>query len=220
MNSISSTKAITLFKARSWTTWLALLLIASVAGWMVYDGMRALVVGEYVTPQTGDFAGQLGPWAYLIQALGLDPHSVWIKLLFIAQGVATLTAIIRYVLEKPQAWTTLLVAMLLGLWYLPLGTLANLLALILLLLTRRKIMPSPPRHAMPDFIQAALTRHKLMDVYLARPPYQRNDYIGWITRAKLPATRQKRLKQMLDELKQGDVYMKMKWKAAPKGTAQ
>ena len=72
-------------------------------------------------------------------------------------------------------------------------------------------MPPRPRYAMPDFIQAALHKHKLMDAYLARPPYQRNDYIGWITRARLTATRQKRLKQMLDELKKGNVYMKMKW---------
>jgi hypothetical protein len=34
---------------------------------------------------------------------------------------------------------------------------------------------------------------------------------GWITRARLTATRHKRLKQMLDELKKGNVYMKMKW---------
>jgi uncharacterized protein YdeI (YjbR/CyaY-like superfamily) len=64
---------------------------------------------------------------------------------------------------------------------------------------------------MPDFIQDALHKHKLLDAYLARPPYQRNDYIGWITRARLTATRQKRLKQMLDELKKGNVYMKMRW---------
>jgi hypothetical protein len=38
-----------------------------------------------------------------------------------------------------------------------------------------------------------------------------NDYIGWITRAKREATVKKRLKQMLDELEQGDVYMKMAW---------
>ncbi len=52
----------------------------------------------------------------------------------------------------------------------------------------------------------------MMDAYNSRPPYQRNDYIGWIQRAKLEATRQKRLNLMLDELKRGDVYMKMKWK--------
>jgi uncharacterized protein YdeI (YjbR/CyaY-like superfamily) len=50
-----------------------------------------------------------------------------------------------------------------------------------------------------------------MNAYLARPPYQQNDYIGWITRAKLESTKQKRLNQMLDELELGGVYMKMKW---------
>ncbi len=55
----------------------------------------------------------------------------------------------------------------------------------------------------------------MMDAYNSRPPYQRNDYIGWIQRAKLEATRQKRLNLMLDELKRGDVYMKMKWKKYP-----
>jgi len=67
---------------------------------------------------------------------------------------------------------------------------------------------------MPDFIRDALNSRRLMDAYLARPPYQRNDYIGWVTRAKLEATRRKRLNQMLDELERGGVYMKMKWRPA------
>lgn len=57
----------------------------------------------------------------------------------------------------------------------------------------------------------ALEKSKLFDAYGERPPYQRNDYIGWINRAKLPATQQKRLNQMLEELEAGDVYMKMKY---------
>jgi hypothetical protein len=69
------------------------------------------------------------------------------------------------------------------------------------------------RHPMPDFIQDALTTRKLTTAYEARPPYQRNDYIGWITRAKLHATQQKRLAQMLDELGRGDAYMKMAYRA-------
>ena len=67
-------------------------------------------------------------------------------------------------------------------------------------------------HPMPDFVREALTESGLFDAYRARPPYQQNDYIGWITRAKLESTRQKRLDQMLDELRRGDAYMKMKWK--------
>jgi len=72
-------------------------------------------------------------------------------------------------------------------------------------------MPSRPRYPMPDFFRDALNTHGLMDAYRSRPPYQQNDYIGWITRAKLETTRQKRLAQMLDELKKGATYMKMKW---------
>jgi uncharacterized protein YdeI (YjbR/CyaY-like superfamily) len=69
------------------------------------------------------------------------------------------------------------------------------------------------RYPMPDFIREALTEKNLASAYNARPPYQRNDYIGWITRAKLPATKQKRLDQMLEELEQGDKYMKMAYRA-------
>jgi uncharacterized protein YdeI (YjbR/CyaY-like superfamily) len=71
--------------------------------------------------------------------------------------------------------------------------------------------PARPRYEMPDFFRAALKARGLMDAYQARPPYQQNDYIGWVTRAKREATRQKRLDQMLDELGRGGVYMKMKW---------
>jgi uncharacterized protein YdeI (YjbR/CyaY-like superfamily) len=52
-----------------------------------------------------------------------------------------------------------------------------------------------------------------MDSYKKRPPYQQNDYIGCITRAKREETRGKRLRQMLDELKNGDKYMGMDYKA-------
>jgi uncharacterized protein YdeI (YjbR/CyaY-like superfamily) len=72
-------------------------------------------------------------------------------------------------------------------------------------------MPTGPRYEMPGYFRDALNLHGLMNVYLARPPYQQNDYIGWVTRAKLETTRQKRLIQMLDELKRGGIYMKMKW---------
>ena len=196
----------------NWKTWLSLLLIASSASWMVFDGTRAMIVGDYVTPQTGEYAGQLGPWANLVQAIGLDPRSIEMKLIFVIQGITTLTIVVCYLMNKPWARRALLAAMLLGLWYLPIGTLINLMALILLLLTRSQAMPARPRHAMPDFIQEALQKHGLMEAYLARPPYQRNDYIGWITRARLTPTRKKRLNQMLDELKKGGVYMNMEWK--------
>ena len=67
---------------------------------------------------------------------------------------------------------------------------------------------------MPPEVERALEDAGLTEVYRARPPYQRNDYLGWIDRARRPETKARRLQQMLDELEQGDVYMKMDWRAA------
>lgn len=69
-------------------------------------------------------------------------------------------------------------------------------------------------YPMPDFIATALAARKLKAAYDDRPPYQRNDYIGWITRAKREETRQKRLHQMLDELEGGTLYMGMTHKSS------
>jgi len=41
---------------------------------------------------------------------------------------------------------------------------------------------------MADFVKEALLEENLMEKYLARPPYQQNDYLGWINRAKRPET--------------------------------
>ncbi|WP_287235548.1 YdeI/OmpD-associated family protein [Mesorhizobium sp.] len=65
---------------------------------------------------------------------------------------------------------------------------------------------------MPGDIRTALIRQGLMAAYDDRPDYQKNDYLGWIARAKRAETRHKRLDQMLDELKRGGVYMNMPWR--------
>ncbi len=70
---------------------------------------------------------------------------------------------------------------------------------------KRKLNP------MPEWIATAIDARGLRKAYDERPDYQRNDYVGWIDRAKLDATKAKRLSQMLDELEAGGVYMKMKW---------
>ena len=64
---------------------------------------------------------------------------------------------------------------------------------------------------MPKQIRALLVRDELLELYNARPAYQQNDYLGWISRAKLEETKEKRINQMLAELKAGDRYMKMRW---------
>ena len=70
-------------------------------------------------------------------------------------------------------------------------------------------MAERARYPMPTDVQEALASRGLTDAYGARPAYQRNDYLGWITNAKHQSTRDKRIAQMLDELEIGGVYMGM-----------
>ena len=62
---------------------------------------------------------------------------------------------------------------------------------------------------MPDDIRTQLEERGVMELYKVRPFYQRNDYLAWIGRAARLETRRRRIEQMLDELEQGGVYMKM-----------
>ena len=71
---------------------------------------------------------------------------------------------------------------------------------------KRALQPMPPD------IRVRLDIAGLRAAYDLRPAYQRNDYLAWIGRAKRPATRDKRINQMLDELEGGTTYMKMLWK--------
>jgi uncharacterized Zn finger protein len=66
-------------------------------------------------------------------------------------------------------------------------------------------------YPMPAYVREKLTNSALMEVYEQRPPYQQNDYVAWISRAKLPVTREERLSQMLHELRAGDLYMGMRY---------
>ena len=62
---------------------------------------------------------------------------------------------------------------------------------------------------MPDDVRRALEERGLVAEYEERPAYQRNDYLGWIARAKRPETKARRLAVMLDELASGGRYMGM-----------
>lgn len=67
-----------------------------------------------------------------------------------------------------------------------------------------------PKHLIPGFVKNALKSKGLMKAYKKRPAYQQNDYIGWISEAKLRETKQERLDQMIEELEKGGIYMGMK----------
>jgi uncharacterized protein YdeI (YjbR/CyaY-like superfamily) len=65
---------------------------------------------------------------------------------------------------------------------------------------------------MPAYVVQALAERRLTSAYRQRPAYQKNDYLAWIKPAKQDPTRRRRLAQMLEELEQGDRYMKMAWR--------
>jgi uncharacterized protein YdeI (YjbR/CyaY-like superfamily) len=72
------------------------------------------------------------------------------------------------------------------------------------------------RQPMPAFVKEALREANLFSDYCSRPEYQQNDYLGWINQAKKEETKRKRLRQMLEELKKGGVYMNMAHPASAK----
>lgn len=72
------------------------------------------------------------------------------------------------------------------------------------------------RHPIPEDVMAALKSENVLADFQARPAYQRNDYVGWITRAVRDTTRQKRITQMIDELRKGGIYMNMVHSASSK----
>ena len=113
---------------------IAVILIALLMGlWLLFDGSRALLKGDYVTPQTGPNAGQLGPWSLVARAVGLDPRSTMVKALHLTLGLAWLGALGLSSLRPAAGWWALAACAVGTLWYLPLGTLLSLVELGLLL---------------------------------------------------------------------------------------
>ena len=117
-----------------WTAWLVAGLVILDAGWMAFDGSRALLVGDYVTPRTGRHAGRLGPWAKVVEGVGIQPRSTLMKWIFVVYGVGYLLAMLAFVADVQGAWWGVLVAAVLGLWYLPFGTLTNVVVIVLITL--------------------------------------------------------------------------------------
>lgn len=114
--------------------WLVMGLATLSGGWMAFDGGRALIVGDQVTPSGGEMAGQLGPWSRLVEAVGIAPRSTLMKSIFLVYGLTYVGLALALVLGAQDVWLPLVVVGALGLWYLPFGTLLNAIAIVLLML--------------------------------------------------------------------------------------
>lgn len=115
-----------------WLGWIVLGLALFSGGWLAFDGAHALVTGDYVTPRTGRFAGQLGPWSKVVSAVGIEPRSTAMKLIHVVVGAAWLIAMAGFATRQPWGRGGMLVCAILGLWYLPWGTLLGMIQVVLL----------------------------------------------------------------------------------------
>ena len=113
--------------------WGLVTLCALQGGYMLLDGVRALVVGSYITPGSGEHAGELGPWARVVAGAGVPPESTGMKATFVVLGALWLVLSAGIAVDSPWAWAAGLVLAVATLWYLVPGTLISLLVLGLLL---------------------------------------------------------------------------------------
>jgi hypothetical protein len=121
-------------KGMHWSGWLVGALMVLQAGWMAFDGTRALVVGDFVTPRSGPHAGQLGPWSRLARAAGIEPRSTLMKMVFVVYGVVALGVSAVFLASGGRAWMAMLLAAVGGLWFAPIGTVIDVVVVLLLCL--------------------------------------------------------------------------------------
>lgn len=120
----------------TWLKWVILLLTLLDAGYMIFDGGRALTKGDYIRPASGTHAGQLGPWAKLVKALGIDPESTLMKIIFVVWGLNWLGIALGFANGAAWGWKAMLLVNICSLWYLPVGTAINVIQIILLFVLR------------------------------------------------------------------------------------
>jgi hypothetical protein len=110
-------------------------------GWLVFDGTRAFVAGDYLRAQRGPRAGQLGPWASLLSKAGIDPRAVLVKSAHVSLGVLWLAGLLMFLFQPVYGRWMLAGTAVGSLWYLPIGTLLSAIELILLFLSSIRRLP-------------------------------------------------------------------------------
>ncbi len=71
--------------------------------------------------------------------------------------------------------------------------------------------PNNAAQPMPGNVRGALAKRNLLDAYLARPEYQRRDYLKTIALAHGTVAKQKLIDQMLADLEDGKLYKGEPW---------
>ena len=114
------------------TTWVLVILAVLTGGWMLFYGLRAFITGDYTTPSSGPYNGQLGPWAYIIKAVGLEPRSTFMKSVFVMVGLIWLVSAAGQLTSASWTQASLVISAVLSLWFVPFGTAAGIITLAII----------------------------------------------------------------------------------------
>lgn len=119
--------------------WIIILLATLNFGFMCYDGSRALIVGDYVRPESGEYVGQLGPWHHVAEAVSIDPESNLMKSIFLIWGGLGLIVTVSFAMNVRNAGRALVIMNVASLWYLVVGTASSVIQLILYGIYSRRV---------------------------------------------------------------------------------
>ena len=108
------------------TVWMAGALGVLNGGWMIFDGAHAIVRGDFIRIE-----GQLGPWAPLIQKVGVAPLNM--RYPFVLLGILWLAACGGLIARKKWGWQLALAMSVISLLYLFMGTVVAAITFLLLL---------------------------------------------------------------------------------------
>jgi hypothetical protein len=121
----------------AWNIAVAAVLSLALGAWMLFDGARALMTGEYTTPRSGRYAGQLGAWTGIVMRIGIDPRSTAMKILFVISGFAWLAVAAGLAFGTAGILQIAIVLAIASLWYVPIG---SAIALVVLLLVGAELL--------------------------------------------------------------------------------
>lgn len=122
--------------------WIVAALALIQGAWLTFDGTRAFITGDYVTPRSGPSAGQLGPWSKMVSAAGLEPRGSAMKSIHVVLGLSWLAALALWHFRPDIGWPSVLICSIATLWYLPVGTVLSLIQIGLLIALRTKVQGS------------------------------------------------------------------------------
>ena len=103
-------------------------------GWMIIDGLYVLISGKYIS------ASMLGAWAGIVSAVGLVPEKF--GLVLVAFGIDWIVGGIGVLRDRRWGYNLTMIIALLSLWYLTIGTLLAVLAIVLIVVHLSRKRPT------------------------------------------------------------------------------